>query len=105
MKPADKKALEKYPIITRPSILDYGKMVDVNATERKRFIEAYNEGVNDTMEKVCRWLKDSVTIDKKVEVNEEGEPLAGSYIDYAIERLKVAEMVVEEFKRYMKDND
>ena len=97
MKPVDKKALEKYPIITRPSIIDSNKMVDVNATARKRFIEAYNEGVKDTLDKVCRLLRDSVTIDKKVETTEDGEPLALSYIDYAMERLKAADQVVDEF--------
>ena len=93
MKTVEKKAFEKYPIITRTSIIDGNKTVDLNATARKRFIE----GVKDTLDKVCRLLRDSVTIDQKVETNEEGEPLAGSYIDYAMERLKAANQVVDEF--------
>ena len=105
MSKAEKKALEKYPIITRPSIIDSNKKVDVNATARKRYLEAYNEGVKDTLEKVCQWLRDSVTIDKQVETNEDGEPLALSYCDYAMERLKVANEVVDEFMRRMAEMD
>lgn len=66
---------------------------------------AYDQGVKDTLEKVCQWLRDSVTIDKQVETNEDGEPLALSYIDYAMERLKVANEVVDEFMRRMAEMD
>ncbi len=102
---AEKKALEKYPIISRPSIIDSNKMVDVNATSRKRYLEAYEEGVKDTLDKVCRLLRDSVTIDKKVETAENGEPMADSYIDFAMERLKAADQVVEDFMRRIKEMD
>lgn len=99
MSKAEKKALEKYPIITCRSILDSNKMVDVNATARKRYLEAYEDGANDMLEKVCEWLRMSVTIDKKVETNEDGEPLALSYCEYAMERAKAANEIVERFRR------
>ena len=66
---------------------------------------AYDQGVKDTLERVCQFLRDSVTIDKKVETNENGEPLAASYIDYAMERLKAANMVVDEFMSRMSETD
>ena len=99
MSKGEKKALEKYPIITCRSILDSNKMVDVNATARKRYLEAYEDGANDMLEKVCEWLRMSVTIDKKVETNEDGEPLALSYCEYAMERAKAANEIVEQFRR------
>ena len=99
MSKAEKKALEKYPIITCRSILDSNKMVDVNATARRRYLEAYEDGANDMLEKVCEWLRMSVTIDKKVETNEDGEPLALSYCEYAMERAKAANEIVEQFRR------
>ena len=80
-------------------------MVDVNATSRKRYLEAYEEGVKDTLDKVCRLLRDSVTIDKKVETAENGEPMADSYIDFAMERLKAADQVVEDFMQRIKEMD
>lgn len=66
---------------------------------------AYDQGVKDTLERVCQFLRDSVTIDKNVETNENGEPLAASYIDYAMERLKAANMVVDEFMSRMSETD
>ena len=50
-------------------------------------------------------LRDSVTIDKKVETNEAGEPMADSYIDFAMERLKAADQVVKDFMRRIKEMD
>lgn len=60
---------------------------------------AYDQGANDMLEKVCEWLRMSVTIDKKVETNEDGEPLALSYCEYAMERAKAANEIVEQFRR------
>ena len=61
--------------------------------------KAYDQGANDMLEKVCEWLRMSVTIDKKVETNEDGEPLALSYCEYAMERAKAANEIVEQFRR------
>lgn len=63
--------------------------------------EGYEHGEKDTIERAIKWLMDRVNIPCDVETNEEGEPLADSYIDYAKKRLEAANEIAEDFRKAM----
>lgn len=65
------------------------------------FDSIYKIGFKAAIDKAAEWIKMRVNIDMPIETNEDGEPLAKSYLDYATERLRVAEEIVEEFKKEM----
>jgi hypothetical protein len=46
-------------------------------------------------------LRDRINIPYSVETNEDGEPLADSYIEYAKKRLEAANKIIEEFIKVM----
>lgn len=53
------------------------------------------------IEKTCEFLDDRIGIDQKIEVNENGEPLADSYTAYCVARKQAAERIIKLFKQYM----
>lgn len=53
------------------------------------------------IEKACKFLDDRIGIDQKIEVNENGEPLADSYTAYCVARKQEAERIIKLFKQYM----
>ena len=57
----------------------------------------YMLGAKEFTEKAVNWLRDRINIPYSVETNEDGEPLAKSYIDYAKKRLEAANEIIEEF--------
>lgn len=61
----------------------------------------YMCGAKEFTEKAINWLRDRVNIPYDVEFNEDGEPLAGSYIDYAKKRLEAANEIIDEFLKFM----
>lgn len=61
----------------------------------------YMCGAKEFTEKAINWLRDRVNIPYDVETNEDGEPLAGSYIDYAKKRLEVTNEIIDEFLKFM----
>ena len=61
----------------------------------------YMCGAKEFTEKAINWLRERVNIPYDVETNEDGEPLAGSYIDYAKKRLEVANEIIDEFLKFM----
>ena len=65
------------------------------------FDAIYKIGFEAAIDKAAEWIKTRVNIDMPVETNEDGEPLAESYLEYATERLRVAEEIAEEFKKEM----
>lgn len=54
------------------------------------------------IEKAKNWFYEHTDIPQEVETNEDGEPLADSYIKYAKARLDAANEMFENFKNYMK---
>lgn len=54
------------------------------------------------IEKACEFLNKLIDIPHHIECAENGEPLANSYIDYAKERLEIANKIIDDFKNYMK---
>ena len=65
------------------------------------FKSGYMLGAKEFTEKFVNLLRDRINIPYSVETNEDGEPLAGSYIDYAEKRLEVANQIIEEFIKAM----
>jgi len=61
----------------------------------------YMAGAVEMYEKVCDWLRERVNIPYTVETNEDGEPLAKSYIDYSKKRLDAANEIIAEFTKAM----
>jgi len=53
------------------------------------------------IEKAKEWFIEHVNIPQDVETNEDGEPLADSYIKYAKARFDAANEIFENFKNYM----
>ena len=58
-------------------------------------------GSREMYDKAEQWLKDRINIDQNVETNEDGEPMARSYIDYAMKRLEAANEIAKQFKQSM----
>lgn len=98
MNNAQKFALKKYPV----KVIKRKTSIDVNAIRRKNCVEIYNDIENEILDRASAWLRDRIGINKEVQVAENGEPLADSYIEYAQERLKVANEIINEFRNYMK---
>ena len=63
----------------------------------------YMKGVKDIYEKASQWLRERINIPYTVETNEDGEPMADSYVDYAKKRLEAAEEIISEFKKAMEE--
>ena len=63
------------------------------------YVPAYR--LKELLDHACRWLHERVNIPEEVETNEDGEPLASSYIDYAKKRCEAADEVVKEFREQM----
>lgn len=54
------------------------------------------------IDKARKWFIGHTNIFQEVDTNEDGEPMADSYIQYAQERLNAANEIFENFKNYMK---
>ena len=76
---------------------------DQYSKERSGFIEGYEQAEKDTIKRAIKWLMDRVNIPYDVETNDDGEPLADSYIDYAKKRFEVANEIVEDFRKAMEE--
>ena len=53
------------------------------------------------LDRACEWLRFRVSVDVPIETNENGEPLADSWIKAQMERAKAAEEFIAEFRRAM----
>lgn len=53
------------------------------------------------IEKTCDFIRKMVDVTHNIECKD-GQPLVDDYIKYAEERLKAAEKIVDDFKKYMK---
>lgn len=53
------------------------------------------------LDRACEWLRFRVSVDVPIETNENGEPLADSWIKAQMERAKAAEELIREFKQAM----
>lgn len=82
-------------------------MEDEQYCHHESFRWGFEQGVDwaekDMIERACKWLKERIDISYSVATNENGEPLADSYIDYAKKRLEAANQVIEEFRKVMEE--
>ena len=74
--------------------------------EAETAIDAFEEGAywkeQDILRKAEEWFNIHVGIPYEVETNEDGEPLATSYIDYAKKRFEMAREMFNEFRKYVR---
>ena len=64
---------------------------------------AFDEGANHTIELTCEWIRRHIDVDEPVETNENGEPLADSYVERLGAKEKAANEVIELYKQFMKE--
>ena len=79
----------------------HGQSIVEEAAYGRGYKSGYMCGAKEFTEKAINWLRDRVNIPYDVETNEDGEPLAGSYIDYAKKRLEAANKIIDEFLKFM----
>ncbi len=79
----------------------YGQSIVEEVAYSRGFKSGYILGAKEFSEKAINWLRDRVNIPYEVETNEDGEPMADSYIDYAKKRLEAANEIIEEFIKSM----
>lgn len=72
--------------------------------KRVGFVKGYNQAQQDLMSKAKQWFTQYTNIPYKVKTNENGEPLADSYIQYAKTRLDAANEMFENFKQFIMEN-
>jgi hypothetical protein len=65
------------------------------------FIEGANWADETMLDRACEWLRFRVSVDVPIETNENGEPLADSWIKAQMERAKAAEELIAEFRQAM----
>lgn len=67
--------------------------------------QSFKEGAewaDQTMlDKACEWLKFRVCVNMPIETNENGEPLADSWIKAQMERVKAADEFITAFRQAM----
>ena len=74
----------------------------VNGMVRDVFREGAEYGYNLALERVCEYLKFFINVPDEVETNENGEPLATSFLEVSMKRIKAAEDFTNDLKQAMK---
>ena len=71
---------------------------------RAELFEAGAEyGYQYAVDKTCKWIRLHIGVDMPVRFNPDGEPLAEDFFNKVAARCKVADKVVEQFKRAMEE--
>lgn len=90
-------------IYLNPLLMEDGESIVRRCTfERQRNSQIEYTRTDAFIEKAKEWFIEHVNIPQDVATNEDGEPLAGSYIKYAKARFDAANEMFEKFKNYMK---
>ena len=79
----------------------HGQSIVEEAAYGRGYKSGYILGAKEFTEKAINWLRDRINIPYDVETNEDGEPLARSYVDYAKKRLEAANEIIDEFLKFM----
>ena len=79
----------------------HGQSIIEEVAYGRGYKAGYMLGSREMYDKAEQWLKDRINIDQDVETNEDGEPMARSYIDYAMKRLEAANEIAKQFKQSM----
>lgn len=81
------------------AILSENEMNEEVLKDYVEYIPVYR--LKELLNNACRWLHERVNIPEEVETNENGEPLAESYINYAKNRLVMADEITRVFRDQM----
>ena len=65
------------------------------------FIKGAKYADRTMLDRACEWLRFRVSVDVPIETNENGEPLADSWIKAQMERAKAAEEFITAFRQAM----
>lgn len=80
-------------------------IADTSQTKEEAAIRGYCLGAayadRTMLDRACEWLRFRVSVDVPIETNENGEPLADSWIKAQMERAKAAEELIAEFRQAM----
>ena len=76
---------------------------DLSGTPISGYIAGYEQAEKDFMEKAKQWFMEHANIAQEIETNEDGEPLARSYINYAKARIEAAKDMFKSFKQAMSE--
>lgn len=71
-------------------------------TRCRNFERGAEYGYNLALERVCEYLKFFINVPDEVETNENGEPLATSFLEVSMKRIKAAEDFANDLKQAMK---
>jgi hypothetical protein len=78
------------------------KWISQSLNLQSAFIEGANWADKTMLDRACEWLRFRVSVDVPIETNENGEPLADSWIKAQMERAKAAEEFITAFRQAMK---
>lgn len=81
------------------SAIEMAEWKDEQYKEREEGLREIQKG--QLIDKACEWLKSRISVDAPIETNENGEPLAGSWLDVQMERVKLTEEFIANFKQAM----
>ena len=73
-----------------------------NIIVKAGFKEGAEYGYNLALERVCEYLKFFINVPDEVETNVNGEPLATSFLEVSMKRIKAAEDFTNNLKKAMK---
>lgn len=80
-------------------------IADTSQTKEEAVIRGYCLGAANAdrtmLDNACEWLKLRISVDVPIETNENGEPLADSWVKAQMKRAKAAEELIAEFRRAM----
>ena len=76
---------------------------EVHRTEKRYDNDIEYVRLDALLERAEKWFIEHTNIPQEVETNEDGEPLADSYIKYAKARLEAAKEMFEDFKQAMSE--
>lgn len=77
---------------------------EVHRTEKRYDNDIEYVRLDALLERAEKWFIEHTDIPQEVETNENGEPLARSYINYAKARIEAAKEMFESFKQAIMDN-
>mgnify|MGYP007111659886 CR=1 FL=1 len=93
------KSSNEYPLC------DNRKRMSLIQVDLYKMQEAFENGMKEAdktmLDRACEWLRFRVSVDVPIETNENGEPLADSWIKAQMERVKAAEELIAEFRKAM----
>ena len=76
---------------------------DADDNSYSLIVDAIKWADETMLEKACEWWKLRISVDMPIEINENGEPLANNWIDAQMERMKVTEEFISEFRKAMEE--